>query len=101
MLFVKVDAFSSGRMRRGLTMTYDLDLKAQVKALETKSDAKGVKGSSSLIVHCFALDRVLIAVVAQAKPLEWVRMSQVSASYVCWCIFRARAQHRASLSIIR
>ena len=78
MVVVRVDAFSSGRMRRGLTMIGDVNFDSRKKALEINSDAGGYSRLFKPSLCSCALNRVLFGGVAQAKPLWWVRMSHVS-----------------------
>lgn len=48
MVVVEVDAFSNGRMRRGLTMANDVNFGAVNEVVEMKNDAGGYQGPLSL-----------------------------------------------------
>lgn len=48
MVVVGVDAFSNGRMRRGLTMVNDVNFEAVNEAVEMKNDAGDYQGPLSL-----------------------------------------------------
>ena len=64
-------------------------------------DAQGVRGFFFFesLVGCWALERVLNAVVAHGEPLGWVRVSQVGPLYVCWSVSSGRAEFKISLSM--